>query len=173
METKLIIIVLVVIIILLISSLLFLKRKHKQSHSHSEDNSHHPIPEKSQDRILVSEAKEDKDTVFIDNVLEVDFDKKNNYFLINSLPKPDLFMKKGKIYQFNNLSDHPLYFSTSEEGHPEMEDAISLYKGNPKVLLQGSSIILNADENCPEKFYYNSTEIEGAGSTILIIPVNE
>lgn len=137
--------------------------------------------ESSEDKFLTTSAQEkppkrktdyEKGEVAVEATIIVDFDESKQVFTINGKENPKLtFVSKdgsSSFYEFQNVSNHPLYFGTTEEGFPDMSDAINLYKGSPKSLTEGS-IFMNFDRNTPGTFYYNSPLLQGAGGKIQFI----
>lgn len=138
----------------------------------------------SEDRFLVSNQnaeieKQEKEVtdyengkVAVEGIIKIDFDEAKQKFIIDGAENPQLtfWSKTGTsaFYEFQNVSGHPFYFGMTEEGSPDMADALDLYKGKPQALTEGS-IFFNFDQHAPGQFYYHSPQVENAGNKVSFI----
>ncbi len=98
-------------------------------------------------------------------------------FYINGIEAPTLLLKRNVFYEFQNMSDEPLYFKTDLEGgykensdgtSEEAPDSLSFNaSGGFKGLAKGR-IFVRIPDHFPVYFYYQSGKHKFMGSIVQL-----
>lgn len=115
-----------------------------------------------------------------DKTLENKFFKEGSSkaFFIDNIEAPTLLLQRNVFYEFQNLSDEPLYFTTDTEGGYKenkdgtleeapgslSKDASGSFKG-----LAGGSIFFMITDDFPAYFYYQSGKHKSMGSIVQVV----
>jgi len=90
-------------------------------------------------------------------------------FYINGEEAPELKLRRGVFYAFQNYSDEPLYFTEHEEGGEGAPGSLAKnIKGGFRGLAKGT-IFFEITDDLPDNFYYQSGKNKSVGAKVRLI----
>lgn len=149
----------------------------------------HPISSQKEDDISIIEKVGNEGKIHIrqrfivtigDKTPENKFFKEGSSkaFFIDNIEAPTLLLQRNVFYEFQNLSDEPLYFTTDTEGGYKentdgtLEEAPGSLSKDPSGSfkgLAGGSIFFMITDDFPAYFYYQSGKHKNMGSIVQLV----